>query len=849
MNRLAELYPFRNNFLELKESGGTSSRIRYHYIDEGKGDPIVMLHGNPTWSFYYRNLAKNLRDKFRVIVPDHVGCGLSDKPPENEYDYTLKQRVDDLEKLLSHLGIENNITLIVHDWGGMIGMAYATRHPHAIKQFVILNTAGFRLPHTKNLPWQIWSIRNTPFGNILAKAMNLFSLGTATLCSEIPLPAHVKDAYLYPYNSWDNRVAVYNFIKDIPLKPEDRSYKIVKDVEENLHQFRNKPMLICWGKHDFVFDDHFLARWQENFPDAEVHYYPRAGHLVLEDAGDEIIPLIRRWLTKTSNIAAALNEMAERLPDNPAVIVQEKEKGYTQSTFKELDEKSDVLAYGLEANGIRRGTRTVLMVKPSLDFFALTFALFKIGAVPIMIDPGIGTKNLGKCLAEAEPEAFIGIPKAHLARIFYRWGRNSIRTLITVGKKTGWSGIELNDIYRQGKQSMRSQRHISAGKYKAVQTKDDEMAAILFTSGSTGIPKGAVYTHGIFKNQVKYLREVYRIRPGEKDVSTFPLFALFGPALGMTSIIPDMDASRPAQADPQKIIKAVKDHDATNIFASPALIRKVGAWGFENMIKLPSIKRVISAGAPARNKDIERFSKMLGSGVEIFTPYGATEALPVSNIGSSTILNETRRLSEKGKGNCVGHPVPGLDVQIIKITDEPITDWSSSLVLPDGKIGEIVVKGPIVTSEYYNREESTRLAKIPDHENKGFYHRMGDVGYKDDEGRIWFCGRKAHRVDAGGETLFTIPTEAIFNTHSKVFRTAIVGAKGKPVLCVELRDHKRYSRKERKQITAELLSIGASFSHTSGIKDILYCRSFPVDIRHNAKISREKLAEWAGRKV
>jgi acyl-CoA synthetase (AMP-forming)/AMP-acid ligase II len=531
------------------------------------------------------------------------------------------------------------------------------------------------------------------------------------------------------------------------------------------------------------------------------------------------------------NIASYLPEMARRLPGEPAVIVQG--RGYSHYTFKELEEKSNAIANGLEAIGIRKGTRTVLMVKPGLEYFAVTFALFKIGAIPVMIDPGIGIKNLGKCLEEAEPEAFIGNPKAHIARILLGWGRKTIKILVTVGRRVGWGGLTLNDLYR-------------SGAYRMAQTQADEVAAILFTSGSTGIPKGAVYTHSIFDNQVKSLRTVYRMGPGEKDLATFPLFALFGPALGMAAIIPDMDASRPAQADPSKIIQAIKDFDATNMFASPALINKVGRYGAQHKIKLPSIKRVISAGAPARPEDIERFSKMLNPGIEIFTPYGATEALPVSNIGSNEILKETRELTEKGKGNCVGRPVPGIELGIIKITDEPIESWSEKLLLPAGEIGEIVVKGPTVTQRYHNRHGATRLAKIPDSKNKGFYHRMGDVGYKDESGRVWFCGRKSHRVETSEGTFFTIPCEAVFNVHPKVYRTALVGVEGKPVLCVEL--EKNISA-DKEQIKKELLALGSSFPHTSGIKTILFHPAFPVDIRHNAKIFREKLTEWARRRL
>jgi haloalkane dehalogenase len=283
-----ENYPFKSNYLDL---GG----IKYHYLDEGSGEPVVMVHGNPSWSFYYRNLALALRDSYRVIVPDHIGCGLSDKPDEKNYNYTLERRVEDLETLLSHLGLDKNITLVVHDWGGMIGMAYAVRHPEKIKRLVILNTSAFHLPKTKKFPWQLWLTR-TPLGAFLVRGFNAFSLGAVIFGSKKPMPGKIRKAYLAPYNSWANRIAVLRFVQDIPLKPGDPAYQLVSEVENNLNKFANKPMLICWGEKDFVFDHHFLNEWIKRFPKAQVHRFSDAGHYVLEDAENEIIPAVKNFL-------------------------------------------------------------------------------------------------------------------------------------------------------------------------------------------------------------------------------------------------------------------------------------------------------------------------------------------------------------------------------------------------------------------------------------------------------------------------------------------------------------------------------------------------------------------------
>ncbi len=548
----------------------------------------------------------------------------------------------------------------------------------------------------------------------------------------------------------------------------------------------------------------------------------------------------------SANVAAHLPKMARLQPDTPAIFIPlsngQQPPQYDQYSFAQLDQESNRMAHALEAVGIRRGVRTVLMVPPGFEFFALTFALFKIGAVPVLVDPGMGVKNLKVCLGEAQPQAFIGIPKAHLARVLLGWGKPTVNILLTVGRRFLWGGSTLAQLLTK----VSHDNH-----YDTAQTEADETAAILFTSGSTGVPKGAVYSHGNFSAQVELMRQVYDILPGEIDLPTFPLFALFAPALGMTSVVPEMDFTRPADVDPAKIIAAIEKFQITTMFGSPALINRVGRYGEAQGIKLPSLKRAISAGAPVPAIVLERFTKMLSPQAQVFTPYGATEALPVCSIGSTEILAETCHATDQGRGVCVGKPVPGIDLEIIAITDEPIANWDASLTVGIGEIGEIVVKGPQVTQTYFNRAESTALGKIADPEQDGFYHRMGDLGYRDEQGRIWFCGRKAHRVETSVETLFTIPCEAVFNTHQKVFRTALVGAgtpgQARPVLCVEL--EKGTDTSTLAKIHQQLVAIGAEYEVTRNIKTFLFHPEFPVDIRHNAKIFREKLALWATEKL
>lgn len=546
---------------------------------------------------------------------------------------------------------------------------------------------------------------------------------------------------------------------------------------------------------------------------------------------------------KPLNIAEHLKRSALRRPFAKAVIYPAARDrsgriAYTHLTFQQLDHDSDRVAFGLERNGITRGTRTVLMVKPGIDFFVLTFALFKIGAIPVMVDPGMGIRRMMRCLEESRPTAFIGIPLAHAMRRVFPKHFRSVRHAVTVGPRLFWSGTTLNEIRKEPWKP-----------YPLAPTHADDMAAILFTTGSTGPAKGVVYSHGVFDSQIRQIRSRLNIVEGDIDLPTFPLFALFDPALGMTAVIPDMNPTRPGFVNPKRILEAVENQGVTCMFASPALLNRVGKYGMKNGIKLPSLKCVVSAGAPVSPQNIEQFSSMLNDDVEIFTPYGATEAFPLSIIGSREILGETRKLSDQGYGNCVGRPLDGINLEIIKLTDAPIPQWDKDLPLSDGEIGEITVRGDLVTRGYFRNPKADEHSKIVQGDH--FWHRMGDMGWRDNNGRIWFCGRKGHRVETNEGILFTIPCEAAFNQHPHVLRSALVGigppGRQTPVICIESDTTKE--NPTRKVFIQELTDIAKSNVHTREIRTFLFHKGFPVDIRHNSKIFREQLRSWAVREL
>ena len=481
-----------------------------------------------------------------------------------------------------------------------------------------------------------------------------------------------------------------------------------------------------------------------------------------------------------------------------------------------------------------------LMIPPSLEFISWVFALFKAGVVTVLIDPGMGRKNMIDCLQRVQTEGFIGISLAQALRVVMRHKFPLAKTNVTVGRRWFWGGPTADQL-----------RHASLDDFQTFQADPSDSAAIIFTSGSTGPPKGVHYCHENFYQQAVQIQNHYDIQPGESDLPAFPLFGLFNAAMGVATIFPVMDPTRPAHVKPQNIIGPIQDWKISQSFGSPALWDVVGRYCEEQDIQLPSLKRILSAGAPVPSRVLEQMSAAMQSDGEMFTPYGATEALPVASISASEVLQETAALTQQGHGTCVGKQFSGIQWQVIQIDDEAITSIDKAKPVETGTIGELIVQGPVVTSHYVTHAEETRMHKISAGEK--FWHRMGDVGYLDSDNRFWFCGRKTHRIQLADKTLFSIPLEAIINQHPTVFRSALVGVKVDnkmaAAIVVQRWPSGQVNDESQKftnaQLSLAILEFAANNPSTADIQYVLVKDELPVDIRHNAKISREKIAIWA----
>ena len=574
-----------------------------------------------------------------------------------------------------------------------------------------------------------------------------------------------------------------------------------------------------------------------------------------------------------TNVADKLTAIAARMPVAVAIATPGSgdvagKNAYATCTFGELEADSLALARGLLDLGVRPGQRLVLLVKPGIEFVKLVFALLRTGAVTVLVDPGMGRKHLMNCLAAAEPDGFIAISPAQGVRAVLRRRFPKAKLNVTVGRRWFWGGVTYRQLLDRGRRSH--------AEFPETNANDD--AAIIFTSGSTGPPKGVLYTHQMFDTQAAEIERQYGIVPGGADLACFALFGLFNSAMGVTTVFPRMDFSRPASAEPRELLAAANDWQVSQAFASPAVWDRLSRHCQATGERIPTLRNVFSCGAPVPAAVLERTLAMVHPEARMHTPYGATESLPVATIEAREVLGETAVRTRNGAGVCVGRKFDTIDWRVIKISDEPIASIDNAEELPIGEIGELIVRGPQISPAYVvglratncemRDEQNTRNAQLATHNSSSkiadgdtVWHRIGDVGYLDDQGRLWYCGRKSQRVETRNGPLFTAPIEEVFNGLPGVNRSALVGVgpcgNQLPVIVIEpsaldiVGNTESCQAKQSeliehwRQIEPRLDALWYAPHGYVPLEGTLFYPGLPVDVRHNSKINREQLAVFA----
>ncbi len=836
---------------------------RWHVLDTGpllreRGERVaatlLCVHGNPTWSYLWRRVVAQAPPGWRVVAVDQLGMGWSERTAEPR---TLAQRVDDLDGLAAALDLHGAgpVALLAHDWGGPVGLGWALRHVPDLLGVVLTNTAVHQ--PAESAPPAVIRLARAP--GLLAQVCRrtpLFVRATTAL-SVPPLPRRVRDAFAAPYGTPGRRAAVADFVADIPFEEDHPSRAALDAVAEGLEALADVPALLVWGPRDPVFGQRYLDDLVRRLPHADVQRYPGASHLVLEDR-PEGVGVVWRWLQQlsggvqsvrpvgvgsgaargaTATAASSARQDAPRVdvrvdvtrPDEPAVV--EMGAGRRTVTFAELDRRVDDVARGLLHRGVRTGDRVAVLVPPGIELTTLVYALWRLGAVVVVADAGLGLGRLGAALRSAGPRRVVGIRRAlALAALTRVPGR---RLRVEPG------GAELDALAEEG-------RTAYPGLPDPADLAGEADGAVLFTSGATGPPKGVVYTRDRLGAQVALLRDTFGLGPGDSLVAAFAPFALYGPALGLTSVVPDMDVTAPHTLTAAALADAVMAVDATTVFAAPAALRNVVATadgldvGRSTVLTRPRL--VLSAGAPVPTALLRQVREILPH-AQTQTPYGMTEALPVATH-DPTSLEET-----DDPGVCVGTPVPGTDVGIAPLdrSGTPAED----LVSDAGVLGEIVVRGPHVKDRYDRLWTYQQASDRP----RG-WHRTGDVGHLDAEGRLWVEGRLAHVLTTppGPVTPYAVE-ERLRASATPLADVAVVGvgpAGTQQVVVVVVPPGRggpaaRLTGSPGGSAVLAPPAVAGAVRAAAGVPvaAVLVRDWLPVDVRHASKVDRSELARWA----
>jgi acyl-coenzyme A synthetase/AMP-(fatty) acid ligase/pimeloyl-ACP methyl ester carboxylesterase len=805
----------------------------WHVLDNGVADPkltLLCVHGNPTWSYLWRDVIAQAPPGIRVVAVDQLEMGFSERSGRAR---GLGQRVEDLCELTDELGITGRVVTVAHDWGGIISLAWAARHRDQVDGIVLTNTAVHQ-PAGSRAPALIRAARLPGVLDVVCVQTPGF-LQVALELSRPRLPKPVRDAYHAPYRSASRRVGIGDFVRDIPLDPEHPSSPALERIVEEIETLRDVPALLLWGTADPVFTDLYLRDLHARLPRADVHRFVGANHLVAEDA--DVASAVHEWIARPDRAAAPIATSGERAPawsgldrrshDADVAMVEMTETGPGRSiTFAELDADVRRVAAGLVAQGVAKGDRVALLVPPGVDLTVCLYACWRMGAVVVLVDAGLGPRGIGRALKSANPRFLVGIPRALAAARVLGWPGRRIAAVEMSAAAARAAGVWT---------SLDAIRALGEGGAVPPTPADSDPAAVVFTSGATGPAKGVAYRHHQLQAQRDVLAHLYGITEDDRFVAAFAPFALYGPAMGVPSVVPDMEITAPGTLRATALADAAAAVDATLVFASPAaLVNVIGTAGAlepRHRAALARIRLLLSAGAPVSRSVLSAIADVMPN-AEAHTPYGMTEVLPVTDV-------TPREIDAAGPGNgvCVGRPIQEVAVTVDTLdasgrptgtrTDRPF------------EVGEVCVRAAHARDGYDMLWLTQHQADQP----QG-WHRSGDVGHFDADGRLWIEGRLIHVVTTAHGPVTPVGIEQTVEALDGVRQAAAVGigpAGTQQVVVVLVPD----DAPRRPALAPAPLAAAVRGAVDVDVAAVLVVPRLPVDKRHNSKIDRIRVGAWA----